>query len=145
MRDSTDGVCVSTRRAGAECFVESLTWCGAFVCTCVCLNTRFDCIKLGSNPRGWFKSRAGICSQSWCLLSGPSSLSKEVESWRLWSQILSYWAMFHVRDYWNFRYLLLPCLKYCLCPAPFISTILDFALSFIHTRTYWNAWKKASF
>lgn len=38
--------------------------------------------------------------------------------------------------------LLLPCLKYCICPTFFISIPLHFALMYIHTRTYWNVFLK---
>lgn len=144
MRDSTvDGMVCVFLHVEREQSVLSRVWPGvARSCVRVCVWT-FALTALSSAQTQVVGLKAEpICSQSWFLLSGPSLLSKEVESWHLWSQILSYWAMLHVREYWNFRYLLLPCLKYCLCPAPFISTILDFALSFFHTRTYWNAWKK---
>lgn len=122
------------------------------VCACVCLNTRFDCVKLGSNSSGWLKPEPGSGPTSQAvlvLLSSRALLSTEMDSSlkgpqqrHHWSQILSYWAMLHVREYWHFKYLLLPCLKYCICPALFMSMILHFALLYIHTRTYWNAWQK---
>lgn len=39
-------------------------------------------------------------------------------------------------------YLLLPCLKYCICPTFFISITLHFPLMYIDTRTYWNVFLK---
>lgn len=38
--------------------------------------------------------------------------------------------------------LLLPCLKYCICPTCFTTVPLHFALMYIHTRTYWNVFLK---
>ena len=38
--------------------------------------------------------------------------------------------------------LLLPCLKYCTCPA-FFSLHLHFALMYIHTRTYWDVFSRS--
>lgn len=52
--------------------------------------------------------------------------------------------MLHVREF-SFEkliYLLLPCLKYCICPTFFISITLHFDLMYIHTRTYWNVFMK---
>lgn len=52
--------------------------------------------------------------------------------------------MLHVREFGFLKliYLLLPCLKYCICPAFFISITLHFPLMYIDTRTYWNVFLK---